>query len=412
MALFGLIPERPKTPKEFDGLYTTNPSTPSPTPAGPYSGPNRDVRGSVGGVGVHTKLDLTDPQQYYDARRVNAANGRSPGDDPRSYQIGRDPGGAQKLRDANEVAAAGAAGRGVDAVNEAFWYGNNVYGDLNARAEAAPVLGKEQQARGDQAMRLGVDYGTYLDDIGTKAVASGLDTEKKLRTTSARGADAIRSVNETELPSVARATFGMGADRAIQDAARTGNTSGAADVMSGNSFDAARLRGREEAAWRGAQLNDIRAASDLEMGGARAAANAASGGYSTAADLTTTGAGLRQKGFETQFAGNRSAADSARTRNTYVADTHLAANAAKAQGFENAADAEFDSTDNIYGSLGNINDVNKLEAKGSMGREDERIQRSNAYIAYLNAERQAERIDDAAYQKMFTDAIVTGLILL
>jgi hypothetical protein len=405
-----LVPDRPKTPKEFDGLYTTNPSTPSPTPAGPYSGPNRDVRGSVGGVGVHTKLDLTDPQQYYDARRVNAANGRWPGDDPRSSQIGRSPEGAQQLRDASEIAAAGAAG--VSGSNEALAYGEDIYGDLNARAAATPVLGAEQQKRGDAAVRFGTDYGDYLDTLGGKAVASGLDAEKNIRTSATRGANAIRGVNATELPSVARSSFQLGTDRAIQDAARTGNISGAADVMSRNGMDASRIRAGEEANWRNAQLRDIGAGADMEMLGARTAADAARGGYDTAVGLTSQGAGLRQQGFENQFLGNKSFADSARERGRFVADTHLGASNARAQGNINAADAVFDATDLQYGALGNINDVNNLEAKGSMAREEDRIQRSNAYIAYLNAEREAERIDDAAFESAVAQGIVTGLILL
>jgi|SRR5688572_6775379 len=405
-----LVPDRPKTPKEFDGLYTTNPSTPSPVPQTSYSGPNRDVRGSVGGVGVHTKLDLTDPQQYYDARRVNAANGRWPGDDPRSYQVGRSADGAQKLRDANEVAAAGAAG--VSGSNEALWYGDEVYGDLNDRAAAAPVLGAEQQKRGDAAVRFGNDYGDYLDTLGADAVSSGLAAEKNIRTSATRGANAIRAVNETELPSVARASFSMGGDRAIQDAARTGNISGAADVMSRGSMDAARIRAGEEANWRGAQLRDIGAGASMEMTGARTAGDAALEGYNTGVGLTNTGAGLRQRGYENQFLGNKSFADSDRERGQFVANTHLNASNAKAQGFTNAADAVFDATDLQYGSLGNINDVNNLEAKGSMAREENRIQRSNAYVAYLNAEREAERIDDAAFESAMAQGIVTGLILL
>jgi hypothetical protein len=410
MGLGGLTGGSPEKNDLF--LPGAGPSaTPSATPQTSHSGPNSYVWGMSDNGGT-LGVDLTDPQDYFNARNINATRGRTAGEDRRNYLVGRSEQGAENLRDESWVSMDDAFKGGLRGREEALGYGQQIGSDLRTRASEVPMGNMKQLERGLDAASDGIGYGQRFDEIGSQAVAAGAAGAQDARSVVAHGTSALSGINRNELTSAAPSVFQLGADRAIQNAARTGNIAGAAGEMSDVGMSAARMRAGDEASWRNAQLSDLSRSAALRSQGQKAAAASTAGGYGVGANAVTAGAGARQTGFGQQFDANRAFADNDREARRLEAGLGLEAGAAEISAYENAADATYGAVDNEFDSLNNIHDVNNLQTKGTMGLQEDRAQRQNAWIAHLRAQKEAGEISDAAYQEAIGNVIMTGLMLL
>jgi hypothetical protein len=382
---------------------TGDPFTSSPT----YSGPAAD--GPYGERWQGGSNLLVDPENYARARVAQAKTGRNTEVDPRNVMLGRTPEGAQDLRDyAGGVWQDAMSRSGRDFVG----YGQDLKSDALAVASDAEAFGDAQRAdllgHGARAALTGKKYGEALDDLGQNQISQGRADATMLRRNADADANRIRGVTALGAPSsAADASFGLAADRALLNAARTGNRAGAAQSMSDAGMAAGNMRVAETNAFRDFDLQGRVAAANTGLRGGIDGATVGSRGYADALTSAKAGADARMDGMNLFQRGVESGYGASMGAQQIAADSAFAGYGAMMDAYEGAADVELGGIEDALGAQDMILGVDAADMRGKMALQTENNARWAAYKEAQLRKEEAEAARQNAWIKMGADTVTT-----
>jgi hypothetical protein len=348
------------------------------------------------------RFGLEDPENYANARAGQASAGRDPSIDQRNFQIGREADGANKLRQQFQNLRAEALTDADDAATRSVGYGEALRGDLNAVADGASSFGKNSfdtfADNGRQGYVTALGHGENLDRVAQTSKNVGEASSAQIRS----GADAAaRSIRGTmargEPTSVLDQQFGLVGDRAIREAARTGNRAAAADTMSATAAGVARMRADELNTFRNRELDSRVSATGLGIRGSAAAADVNDAGYRGALTAQRAGADTRLGGAQNLTDSLYTGYNTELTGERLAADTRNRAHGAAIEGYLGGADAYAGAMDDIYAGSDLQQAVDELEMRGSVGLwKDDSARQAAMRQATVDKER-IEAAKEASY---------------
>lgn len=384
--------ERVDRTQGFGDPYVTNPL---------YGGPqaNGNYDDSYG-----PRL-LEDPENYMRAREAQARNTRNTETDPRNYLIGRTPEGAQQLRDYADREYQEAMRRsGRDFVG----YGQDLKADNLAVAGAATDFGRQQhvnlQSHGALAAQTGAKYGDMLEGVGRDQIAAGeIDANKLLANSTAASGRITGATAGGEVPSAAMSAYSMNADRALLDAARTGNRAGMARSQSDAAAAAGNMRVNETNAFRDVDLRGRIAGRNTLIQGAMSAGDVGSSGYDAGLSSTARGVGARNQGMDLYNQGIQSGYGVDLASQQLGADAAFAGYGASLAGNAGAADVELGGLEDAMAAQNLGLAIDEADLQGRMQMFDDRAARYAAWRAAELKKEEAEQQQKNAWIKAGAD---------
>jgi hypothetical protein len=358
-----------------------------------------------------TDFAMQNPETYALTREAYAARGWNPGVDQRNFMVGREEGGAQHLRDYAKTAGDLSMAFGQKTADNAITLGADRSSALSALGTSgqnfATDKGNALLAGADKSYELGQTYGAGMQDLGRSAISQGVTGGASVSASADPYAAALRDVYATEGPSGANAAFGLSADQAILNAAKTGNRAAAASSMSNAGMDSALMRAGEYGDWRNNQRNNVSRAGALEFGALSSGSALSNKGYDIGSGLSRSGADMNLRGSSESLDAVNSGYGALMGGQQFGANSALGANKALQDSYGSAADAYFGGVEGLYGAADMTQAVDEIDLRGSMGAWEQTNMRDASLEAYKQRQREIEDQKEMAQWGLVGDGVQT-----